>query len=325
MTNQEKEFDPNAFIQHSEVTRKDMDLPTLPFSFIDDWVPKIGELAAIKWLELYTMGDRSSDQKIRAKVPRSMTKLAKYWGIGTTKLYDKIIIPLWNYGLIELVEHEGDNTNPNATKPINIVVNHSPWNEKKNMRKPLEKKRDYATQWKSKSRVHHLNRKKDSEGVSQDKKGGFPKQEGGVSQNGKGGFPEMGNNNNTLKPLLKDPINNNKKDINKSSSSNKEQIIQDLSNQFSPEVVQAAQELLEQKDFDTTTTTQYKASLMLMIKDIEKQKTKRERTVSYLEPVPEWFYENEKITEQQPHADLEKARIDEERRRLVAELKRSSN
>lgn len=319
MKNVNNEFDPNAFItvQQSKTTnRKDMNLPGLSFLFIDDWTPKLGMLAAHKWLELYTMGDRSSEQLLKGKVPRSMTKLAKYWGIGTTKLYEQIIAPLWNYGLIELVEHQDDNKPANATKPINIIVNHSPWNDKDNIRKPLEKKRDYATQWQSKARIHNMNRKKkEYTPIPLQETGGFPLQEGGVSHDGKGGFPITGNNNIT-KPLINStkPINNNY-----IKSSSKEEIDKELIEQYSPEIIQAAKELLESKDLNTTTTNQYKKCLMLMIEDVTKPKRSYTKQTTKIEKVPEWFNDREKRkTPEQP--EYSKEELEAMRQKLLEDF-----
>ncbi|KAB3587336.1 hypothetical protein GAY21_23450 [Phocaeicola vulgatus] len=151
---------PVQFIEAKEKTpRPQLELPRLHFVVMDDWVEKIGEKALLAWLKFYTWCDRSNSKREVDAIPTSMNKVAKKLSVGKDTLYNLIIKPLWNYGLIDL--------HPiviNGNVCVNIIVYKYPQNNKKLETEPLEKVRDYDTDY-------------DSTAKENGKKGGRPKRE----------------------------------------------------------------------------------------------------------------------------------------------------
>lgn len=148
------------FIAAKETTpRSQLELPTLHFVVMDDWVVKTGEKALFAWLKFYTWCDRTDKSREYDAIPNSMNKIAKKLTVGKDTLYNAIIKPLWNYGLIDLQE-----VVINGTVCVNIIVYKYPQNNKKLETEPLEKVRDYDTEYHSKAKENG-------------KKGGRPKTE----------------------------------------------------------------------------------------------------------------------------------------------------
>src|SRR5690606_2936464 len=106
-----------------------LELPTLHFVVMDQWLDVIGEKALLAWLKFYTWCDRDrnkGDKPIdinlweQSKIPSSFRQLMKRLGVGNDTFYNKIIKPLWNVGLIDIEEFE-DSKNT-GQKPMNIIV-----------------------------------------------------------------------------------------------------------------------------------------------------------------------------------------------------------
>ncbi|TPG93487.1 hypothetical protein EEL32_00050 (plasmid) [Brevibacillus laterosporus] len=131
----------------SKTPRNELDLPPLHFVAMDDWVDKLGDTAFISWLKFFTWCDRSDKSREHDAIPNSMNKLAKKLGVGKDTLYNKIIKPLWNYGLIDLEQVvKASNTY------VNIIVYKYPQNTKALKTEPLKQIRDYEKDYNSKAR-----------------------------------------------------------------------------------------------------------------------------------------------------------------------------
>jgi hypothetical protein len=107
--------------------RNELQLPTLHYIAADDWIDKLGYETFGVWLKMNTWVDRKSpDRKNDNTIPTSLKKTWEKLGMGKKKFYQKIIRPLWNYGLIDIVEYK-DSKNK-GTNPMNILVYESPKN-----------------------------------------------------------------------------------------------------------------------------------------------------------------------------------------------------
>lgn len=146
---------PTSFKKGS-IPRAELELPSLHFVVVDQWIDEIGDKAFLAWLKMYSWCKRDEeDSEINhweeARVPRSLKKLIKDLGVGRDTFYNKILKPLWNVGLIDIEEYEDSNNK--GTKPINIIVYKYPQNNYSLSVKPLVKCRDYDTDYSSTSRT----------------------------------------------------------------------------------------------------------------------------------------------------------------------------
>lgn len=145
-------------IERSTQPRNFQELPPLYFVAMDDWIEKIGEKSFMLYLKLYTQVDRTGEQHVL----RTNTKnLIKKLGVSKATYY-RLLAPLYEYGLIDLVEHAESNIK-GQSKPVNIIVHKYPQNEFKRATMPLEKCRDWE--------------KRTEENYSFTKKGGRKKKE----------------------------------------------------------------------------------------------------------------------------------------------------
>src|SRR5699024_11783983 len=66
-----------------------------------------GYEAFCAWLKFYTWCDRSQERSNKENdvVPTSFKKIMERLGIVRKKIYNSVIRPLWNYGLIDIVEY----------------------------------------------------------------------------------------------------------------------------------------------------------------------------------------------------------------------------
>lgn len=147
-------YSTEVFIEEG-TKRNALRLPDLRFIVADDWIDKLGDKAFISWLKIYSWANRSSvNSEInpwnQATVPRSLKNIMKELKVGNDTFYNKILKPLWNFGLIDLEEYEG--SNKNGTNAINIIVFQFPQNKPELLFKPLEKVRDYNKDYQSNAR-----------------------------------------------------------------------------------------------------------------------------------------------------------------------------
>ena len=145
-------------ISRSKQPRNEQPLPPLHFVVMDDWLEKLGEKSLILYLKLYTHVDRTGEEHcIRTQTAKLIEKL----GLSKSKYY-RLLAPLYEYGLIDLVEYE-DSKQKGSSKPVNIIVHKYPQNKHALATMPLEKCRDWE--------------KRTEENYSFTKKGGRPKKE----------------------------------------------------------------------------------------------------------------------------------------------------
>src|SRR5699024_2336037 len=156
--------------QKGQKKREELQLPVLHFVTADDWIDKLGYEAFCTWLKFYTWCDRSQERSNKENdvVPTSFKKIMERLGIGRKKFYNSVIRPLWNYGLIDIVEYTDSNNE--GQKPMNIIVYEYPQNDITKKYHPLEKIREYDDEYTSNARTFAKQggRKKNerSEGVS---------------------------------------------------------------------------------------------------------------------------------------------------------------
>lgn len=129
--------------------RETLWLPAMGFVVADDWMDKLGYERFCTWLKFHTWVDRKDANRDYDKVPMSLEASWEKLGISKTKFY-RLIAPLWEYGLIDIVEYE--ESTRIGQKPKNIVVYEYPFHEEERMFKELEKLRDWKTDYDSKSK-----------------------------------------------------------------------------------------------------------------------------------------------------------------------------
>src|SRR5690625_2934270 len=206
------EVQPVVF-KKAKVSRNELELPTLHFIVMDQWVDLIGERALFAWLKMYTWCDRSNSDNEedktnlweQAKIPTSFNKIIKKLKVGRTTFYEKILRPLWNVGLIDIEEYSDSTIK--GTKPMNIIVYAYPQNNKSLSYQPLKEIRDYDKDYNSEARLiakrkktedkkdTKTKNKNESQPRTESGQGGVPKEDGGVYQNGTGDGTEIGHNN----------------------------------------------------------------------------------------------------------------------------------
>ena len=147
-------------VTESKTPRNAMPLPNLHFIVADDWIDKLGEKSFCLYLKLFTMVDRTDDNSANHSIKTRTSKLIKRLELSKST-YLRLIKPLYEYGLVDLIEYE-DSKNE-GSKPINIVVHRHPQNTPALSYEPLEKCRDWS--------------KRTEESYPFSKQGGRPKKE----------------------------------------------------------------------------------------------------------------------------------------------------
>lgn len=174
-----------------EKKRAELQLPVLHFVVTDDWMKKLGDDAFCAWLKFFSWCDRSEHRKDTENdvIPASFNRVMKRLGIGKKKFYNSILRPLWNFGLIDIVEYK-DSFNK-GQKPMNIVVYEYPQNDVTKKYEPLEQIRDYDKDYHSNARTFAKKSSRQNEnGCSR----GFIKKPGEFHEETRGGFVEKPNN-----------------------------------------------------------------------------------------------------------------------------------
>lgn len=217
---------PTPFIQNGKRKREDLYLPILHFPVADplaatNWIDTLGEKAFCGWLKLLTLADRKDKHEADySKVPRSMEGLAKILKISKMTLYRSIIKPLWNHGLIELVEFNNDGK-IKGQKYVNVVVFPYPQNDKHLENKELKKIRDYDTDYES---VAKTNNKKRGTGETKKTEIDVPHNKN-VTGVDTGKIDNLPRNKNVTPPITETIHNNSTK----STNIQKDQVIKRLS------------------------------------------------------------------------------------------------
>jgi DNA-binding Lrp family transcriptional regulator len=213
--------------QRAKKQRNELRLPNLHFVVVDDWLPKLKKSFDV-WLQLHTMVDRTGETKEDYKIPRSMKALAIALGVTEPTLYSRLR-PLWEYGLIDIIEY--DNSQKTGQKPKNIVVYEYPFNEKRRETEPLVKERDWKTDYSkyvlSGSEGGKIGGKKSTLKKIKASKSTLKKIKGGTLKKIKGGTLKKIKANNVLNHNTNDSntINNNS---NNNSLSPEKEILHDV-------------------------------------------------------------------------------------------------
>jgi len=142
----------SSFIQAGKRARNELYLPPLRYIVADDWIDKLGHDAFIAWLKFHTWVDRRDEKRDNDRIPYSLEDTRKKLGMGKKKFYEKVIRPLWEYGLIDIVEYE--EAERKSQKPKNIIVYTSPANRHETETKPLVKLRDWNKDYGSASQFY---------------------------------------------------------------------------------------------------------------------------------------------------------------------------
>lgn len=144
-----------TFKKAKKKTRNELQLPILHFVCMDDWIEKLGDKAFTAWLKFYTWCNREEDENGNRPdddvIPSSLTKVQKRLGVGKDTFYNKILKPLWNHGLIDVFEYKSEGWKGQGN--VNIIVYEYPQNEHALSTKPLEKIRDYDTDYTSQAKT----------------------------------------------------------------------------------------------------------------------------------------------------------------------------
>jgi hypothetical protein len=165
--------------------RKELRLPQQHFIAADDWIPKMGESAYVAWLMFYTWANRADTDRTHDIIPNSLNKVIKKLGVGREKFYQKIVRPLWNYGLIDFHHYE-----VGKTTYLNIIVYEYPQNKAALATEPLQKIRCYDTDYQT---VNRKNAKKGGRKVEYEP--GTKIEPGGVRKSNRGGSKIEPHNN----------------------------------------------------------------------------------------------------------------------------------
>ena len=142
----------------------ELQLPTLYFITMNQWLDVIDDVALISWLKFFTWTKQkdtlySSEQYDQVdKLTESFSAIAKKLKVGTETLQNKILKPLWNVGLIDIIENES-NEKIGSSKLV-IIVYRYPMNQIERSYKPLEVLRNYDKEYNKKNRVYSNHTKK---------------------------------------------------------------------------------------------------------------------------------------------------------------------
>lgn len=219
-----------TFKKAKKKTRNELQLPILHFVCMDDWIEKIGDKAFTAWLKFYTWCNREEDENGNRPdddvIPYSLTKVQKRLGVGKDTFYNKILKPLWNHGLIDVFEYKSEGWKGQGN--VNIIVYEYPQNEHALSTKPLEKIRDYDTDYTSQAKTFAKlgGRPKKTEEVpgSEIEQGDGSEIEQGAFSNGTGPRSEIEPNN------VSNNLSNVSKSINASKQSSNLSILDKIEN-----------------------------------------------------------------------------------------------
>lgn len=134
------------FIQEGKKKREELSMPHMAFIAAMDWTDKVGEKSFVAWLKLHTFVNRQADRVCDQHIPYTFESLYEdHFKVSKSTFY-RIIAPLWEFGLIDIIEYE---LKSKARNPMNIIVYEYPLNEIERKYKPLEKIRDWKKDYQS--------------------------------------------------------------------------------------------------------------------------------------------------------------------------------
>lgn len=137
----------------------EIQLPNLYFVSVNQWLEVIEDIAFMSWLKMFTWTKQEDvfypkeEYDSQDSVSYSMSAIAKKLGVANETLQNKILIPLWNVGLIDIIER--NNKEKIGSKHLTIIVYKYPKNEIERSFKQLEVIRDYKSDYTQNARVFH--------------------------------------------------------------------------------------------------------------------------------------------------------------------------
>src|SRR5699024_3223446 len=280
--------------------------------------------------------------------PTSFKKIMERLGIGRKKFYNSVIRPLWNYGLIDIVEYTDSNNE--GQKPMNIIVYEYPQNDITKKYQPLETIRDYDEEYISNTRTYEKQegrkRNECSGGVNQGNRGRFHTEtEGGFTQKPNNDSNSITNDSNNI--TNDSNLSIQKADIQKMNfpisiqkilNQNIDRLIDDnislsdietLYNSFKDTVNDFTFSFIlgnvlgKTKSKINDISNLMNVSVYNHLKQLPKSDNKT--TQENNEVIPDWFDENKKKTTQSKKDDEKKELSAEERQELEDILKRHSS
>jgi hypothetical protein len=134
-----------------EMPRAQLRMPQEAYIQIDQWTDYLGYEQYVWHKKFISWVDRSPSRTYEFHIPYTLESVYEKLGVSKSHFYKKIRI-LWECGLIDLVEF--DKSTRKTTKPRNIIVYNYPFNKSEFEYLPLEKRRDWITQYESESKAH---------------------------------------------------------------------------------------------------------------------------------------------------------------------------
>lgn len=145
--------------RHGKTVINEIQLPTLHIVAVTQWTDVIGDAALVSWLKFFSWSKQDegyyagqSYQEVDA-ISSSFTAIAKKLGVGVETLKNKIIQPLWEVGLIDVLQN--DIPGELNKQQLTIIVYRYPRNDIGLSFQPIVKFRDYEKDYRKNSRVFH--------------------------------------------------------------------------------------------------------------------------------------------------------------------------
>lgn len=134
-----------------EKPREQLRLPQGSYIQAIQWMDYLGCEQYCWWQKFFTWVNRRPDRVYDQHIPYTLESVFEKLGVSKATFYRKIKV-LWESGLIDIIEFEPSQRK--TTKPRNIIVYEYPFNNAEYEYKPLEKRRDWNTQYESESKIH---------------------------------------------------------------------------------------------------------------------------------------------------------------------------
>lgn len=305
-----------TFVQKGKKKREELRLPVLHFIVADDWLDKLDKSFNI-WLKLHTWVDRTDAERDYDVIPTDLGRLMERLNVSKSKFY-RLIKPLWEYGLIDIIEY--DQSKRNSQKPKNIVVYEYPFHERERQYIPLEKLRDWEKDYESVSKqAGMLGGRPKKDGFKNETVDGFKNETVTVSEMKHNNYT---NNSNNLTNNYNNYTNTtNTQDKKISSSSSREIIDNELKEKYPDKPFEEIKnQVLSDETLTIKTDKQYRGALEYRLKN---WKEKIHKPITRKEMVPDFAKDGYSYVE--PEYDeafeKEKRKLEEELKQLDQELK----
>lgn len=126
-------------------------LPQGSYIQADQWMDYLSYEQYCWWLKFHSWVNRRPDRVYEQHIPYTLESVFEKLSVSKATFYRKIKV-LWECGLIDIVEFGPSQRK--TTKPRNILVYEYPFNNAEYEYKPLEKRRDWITEYESASKAH---------------------------------------------------------------------------------------------------------------------------------------------------------------------------